>query len=231
MPVNIHSWQWLWLSHAAYEKAGVPLPTNWDEFVASAPALEAAGIIPLAMGQQPWQSAGAFGVMSVAIAGADIWSQVNIDKNAEVAAGPEMLKVFEAAVNARAMAANSNVQDWNQATNLVITGAAGGQIMGDWAQGEFQVAGQVAGVDYECLPGLGVNEIISTGGDAFYFPLIEDPEVKAAQLALASTLISRETQVAFNLATDRQGSFGKVDCHRSADSLCRDHRHRRLMRA
>ena len=219
VPVNIHSWQWLWLSHAAYEKAGVPLPTNWDEFVASAPALEAAGIIPLAMGQQPWQSSGAFGVMSVAIAGADIWSQVNIDKNAEVAAGPEMLKVFEAAVNARAMAANSNVQDWNQATNLVITGAAGGQIMGDWAQGEFQVAGQVAGVDYECLPGLGVNEIISTGGDAFYFPLIEDPEIKAAQLALASVLISRETQVAFNLAKGSLPIRGDIDLAAANDCM------------
>ena len=219
VPVNIHSWQWLWLSHAAYEKAGVPLPTNWDEFVASAPALEAAGIIPLAMGQQPWQSSGAFGVMSVAIAGADIWSQVNIDKNAEVAAGPEMLKVFEAAVNARAMAANSNVQDWNQATNLVITGAAGGQIMGDWAQGEFQVANQVAGVDYECLPGLGVNEIISTGGDAFYFPVIEDPEIKAAQLALASTLISRETQVAFNLAKGSLPIRGDIDLAAANDCM------------
>ena len=49
----------------------------------------------------------------------------------------------------------------------VITGQAGGQIMGDWAQGEFQVAGQVAGKDYTCLPGLGVNELISTDGDAF----------------------------------------------------------------
>jgi glucose/mannose transport system substrate-binding protein len=34
----------------------------------------------------------------------------------------------------------STVQDWNQATNLVITDQAAGQIMGDWAQGEFQVA-------------------------------------------------------------------------------------------
>ena len=52
---------------------------------------------------------------------------------------------------------STNVQDWNQATNLVITGKAGGQIMGDWAQGEFQVAGQVAGKDYTCLPGLGAQ--------------------------------------------------------------------------
>ena len=31
VPVNIHSQQWLWLSNAAFEKAGVPGPTNWDE--------------------------------------------------------------------------------------------------------------------------------------------------------------------------------------------------------
>ena len=72
VPVNIHSWQWIWLSHKAFADAGVPVPANWDEFVAAAPALEAAGKIPLAMGQQPWQSSGAFGVMQVAIAGLDI---------------------------------------------------------------------------------------------------------------------------------------------------------------
>ena len=68
-PVNIHSWQWLWLSHKAFADAGIDVPTNWDEFVAAAPALEAAGKIPLAMGQQPWQSTGAFNVMAIAIAG------------------------------------------------------------------------------------------------------------------------------------------------------------------
>ena len=85
-------------------------------------------------------------------------------------AGPEIAKVFKAADDARKMAAKSNVQNWNEATDLVITGQAGGQIMGDWAQGEFQVAGQIAGKDYTCLPGLGLNEVIATGGDAFYFP-------------------------------------------------------------
>ena len=37
VPVNIHSWQWLWLSNKAFEDAGVPVPTNWDEFVAAGP--------------------------------------------------------------------------------------------------------------------------------------------------------------------------------------------------
>ena len=39
VPVNIHSWQWLWLSNKAFDDAGVAVPTNWDEFVAAAPAL------------------------------------------------------------------------------------------------------------------------------------------------------------------------------------------------
>jgi glucose/mannose transport system substrate-binding protein len=200
VPVNIHSWQWLWLSHGAYEAAGVAVPTNWEEFVAAAPALEEAGIVPLAMGQQGWQQSGAFGVMAIALAGEEAWRAVHIDKNAEVASGPEYTRVFEAAVTARDMASGSNVQDWNQATNMVITGQAGGQIMGDWAQGEFQIAEQVAGEDYSCLPGLGETAILDTGGDAFYFPVNSDPEVTAAQLELASLLISPEVQVSFNLA-------------------------------
>ncbi len=218
-PVNIHSWQWIWLSHKAFADAGAEVPGNWDEFVASAPALEAAGKIPLAMGQQAWQSSGAFGVMTVAIAGQDAWLAVNADKNAEVAAGPEYAKVFEAAANARAMAANSNVQDWNQATNLVITGQAGAQIMGDWAQGEFQVANQVAGEDYTCLPGLGVNEVISTGGDAFYFPKQDDPEIEAAQKELAKLLLSPEVQVNFNLKKGSLPVRGDIDLSAANDCM------------
>jgi len=210
-PVNIHSWQWIWLGHKAFADAGVDVPSDWDEFVAAAPALEAAGKIPLAMGQQPWQSNGAFNVMMTAIGGEALRTKIFSDKDPDAVRGPEMTRLFEAAANARAMAAESNVQDWNQATNLVITGQAGGQIMGDWAQGEFQVAGQTAGEDYTCLPGLGVNEVISTGGDAFYFPVNDDPEITAAQKELAALLISPEVQVSFNLAKGSLPVRGDID--------------------
>ena len=218
-PVNIHSWQWIWLSHKAYADAGVDVPSNWDEFVASAPALRAAGKVPLAMGNQAWQASGAFGVIAIAVAGQDAWSAVNIDKNADVAGGAEYAKVFEAAANARAFRVGSNVQDWNQATNMVITGEAGAQIMGDWAQGEFQVAGQVAGKDYSCLPGLGVTEVISTGGDAFYFPKNDDADTEAAQKRLAALLVSPEVQVAFNLKKGSLPIRGDVDLAAANDCM------------
>ncbi|MGO4621946.1 ABC transporter substrate-binding protein [Ensifer sp. 2YAB10] len=218
-PVNIHSWQWLWLSNAAFKTAGVDVPKNWDEFVAAAPALEKAGIVPLAVGGQPWQAAGAFDVLMVAIAGKDTFQKVFGDKDEEVAAGPEIAKVFKAADDARRMSKGTNVQDWNQATNMVITGKAGGQIMGDWAQGEFALAGQKAGTDYTCLPGLGVNEIISTGGDAFYFPLLKDEEKSKAQEALASTLLDPKTQVAFNLKKGSLPVRGDVDLAAANDCM------------
>jgi len=218
-PVNIHSWQWLWLSNAAFEKAGVAVPKNWDEFVAAAPALEKAGIVPLAVGGQPWQAAGAFDVLMVAIAGKDTFYKVFKDRDAEVAGGPDIARVFKAADDARRMSKGTNVQDWNQATNMVITGKAGGQIMGDWAQGEFALAGQVAGKDYTCLPGLGVNDIISTSGDAFYFPLLKDEEKSKAQEVLASTLLAPATQVAFNLKKGSLPVRGDVDLAAANDCM------------
>ena len=219
VPVNIHSPQWLWLSHDAFEKAGLDVPNDWFEFVDAAPALRDAGVIPLAMGQQPWQTSLAFGAMQVAIAGTDMYIDVLTNKSAEAAASDEMAAVFEAYAAARSLSEGSNVQDWNQATNLVITGQAGGQIHGDWAQGEFQVAGQVAGEDYTCLPGLGVNEIIATGGDAFYFPKQDDPAIEAAQKELASLMISQEVQVAFNLKKGSLPIRGDVDLSAANDCM------------
>ncbi|WP_103332950.1 ABC transporter substrate-binding protein [Pseudotabrizicola formosa] len=218
-PVNIHSPEWLWLSNKAYADAGLPVPTNWTEFVESGPALEAAGKIPLALGNQAWQSNLAFNAITVAVAGLDVWKQVNVEKNMEVAAGPEMAAVFAAVGDARKLAAKSTVQDWNQATNLVLSGEAGGQIMGDWAQGEFSVAEKVAGTDYTCLPGLGLNAYLSTGGDAFYFPKNDDAEVEAAQKRLAALLVSPEVQVAFNLKKGSLPIRGDIDLAAANDCM------------
>ncbi|MDQ0453854.1 ABC transporter substrate-binding protein [Rhizobium paknamense] len=218
-PVNIHSWQWLWLSNEAFKKAGVDVPKNWNDFVAAAPALKKAGIQPLALGGQPWQASGLFDTLALSLGGKDLYMKVYKDKDADAAGGADMAKVFKAAADARDMAKGSNVQDWNQATNLVITGKAGGQIMGDWAQGEFQLAGQTAGKDYSCLPGLGLSDYITTGGDAFYFPLLKDKEKAKAQEVLASTIVSPKAQVAFNLKKGSLPIRGDVDLASANDCM------------
>ncbi|MDA9208285.1 ABC transporter substrate-binding protein [Octadecabacter sp.] len=218
-PLNIHSAQWMWLSHGAYENAGLEVPTNWNEFIATAGDLEAAGTLPLAMGQQGWQQSIAFGAIAIAVAGVDNWRAVNVDKDVDVAGGAPYAAVFEAAAAARTLASGSSVQDWNLATNMVITDQAGAQIMGDWAQGEFQVAGEVAGTDYSCLPGLGLAPVLDTGGDAFYFPVIDDAETQAAQLEMAAMLVSPEVQVDFNLAKGSLPVRGDIDLSAANDCM------------
>ena len=218
-PVNIHSWQWLWVSHSAFADAGVDVPSNWAEFAAASDALEGAGKIPLAMGQQGWQQSGAFNVMMASLLPSEIFLGVYGDKDTDIAGGADVATVFEAAAAARDMAAKSTVQNWNDATNLVITGQAGGQIMGDWAQGEFAVAGSVAGEDYSCLPGLGTNPRLSTGGDAFYFPVLDDAALAAAQAALAALLLKPATQVRVNLAKGSLPVRGDIDLSAANDCM------------
>ena len=66
VPVNIHSFQWMWLNRGVYESNGLAVPTNWEEFIASAPALKEKGVTPLAVGGENWQINGMAGVFTVA---------------------------------------------------------------------------------------------------------------------------------------------------------------------
>lgn len=217
-PLSIHSWEWLWLSHRTYREAGLPVPKNWHEFVASAPALRKAGKVPLAMGSQPWQSSAAFGVLTIALGGFELWTKVHVDKDPEAASGPEMAKVFEQVALARSLTKGSNVQLWNQATNMLVNGRAGGQIIGDWAQSEFWFNNLKPGKDYSCLVGLGLDDRISIIGDAFYFPKLDDPEKTKAQKELARLLVSRGVQKRFNLK--KGGLPIRADVDFSAADMC-----------
>lgn len=222
VPVNIHSFQWMWLNRGVFEDNGMAVPTNWNEFAAAAPKLREAGVIPLAVGGEPWQINGMAGVFTVALGGVDLYRKVNADKSAEAAASPEMTQVFEAIAAARDMVDDGYVgRAWNDAATMVITGKAGAQIMGDWAQGEFGVAGQTAGEEYDCLPGLGVHPVLDTGGDAFYFPKPADdnPDVVKAQLDLASLLVSKAVQVDFNLKKGSLPIRGDIDLSAANDCM------------
>lgn len=211
VPTNIHSQQWLWLSTAPFKKAGVDTPTDWNEFVAAAPALEAAGVVPMAFGPDGFQSYVAFNTIIASVGGPELYVSIYGDRDMDVIKGPKVASMFQAMDDFRSMAANSRVGGWNEATNLLIQGKAAGQIMGDWVQAEFAVAGLESGVDYECLPGLGLNAIVNTGGNAFYFPVLDDEEASAAQLELASVMMSKEAQVGFNLSKGSLPVRGDVD--------------------
>ncbi|MEZ5668289.1 MAG: ABC transporter substrate-binding protein [Alphaproteobacteria bacterium] len=202
VPVNVHSWQWGWASIPVWEQSGVAMPTNLDEFLAAAPKIQEAGFIPFAIGGENWQHTGALNVVILSTIGRDGYLRVYQDRDLDYARGPEVRRALEIW---REMTSyideGSGNRNWNDTTNLIITDRAALQIMGDWARGEFAIAGEVPGTDYECLAG-GPSEhpYLDTGGDIFLFPKQDDPEVEAAQLRMASMMISPRVQALFNTA-------------------------------
>ena len=218
VPVNLHSAQWMWTNRKVFTDNGMEPPKNFTELVADAPKLKAKGIQPLSL-SEGWPVGLLIGDMIVAVAGVDNYVKVYKDRDLALAAGPEFGKVFAAVDAARQMVDRKQVtKQWNEAVALVVTGKAAANIMGDWAGGEFQVAKMTPGKDYDCLPGLGVTPVLNTGGDVFYFPVVKDPALKAAQLKMASTLIKPDVQIAFNL---KKGSLPmRADVDLSAANDC-----------
>lgn len=202
LPINIHSWDWLWLSTKAYETIGQPVPTDWNEYVASWPALEEAGILPFGLATG-WPFSGIPGVLMAAIGGSDLLIAVNRDKDAEAVRSPEFREVAEALDDLRSVISpDTLVPTFGDVGNQLLEGTAAGNIHGDWLQGDLQVAGGVPGEDYECLPALGLGTQLSGGGDSFYFPVLPegtDQAVIDAQTELAKILVSPEGQLNFNL--------------------------------
>jgi glucose/mannose transport system substrate-binding protein len=218
VPVNLHSAQWMWTNRKVFKDAGIEPPKNWNDLIAAAPKLQEKGIQPLSLAQG-WPVGVLMNDLLVALGGLDNFVKVYKDRDLTIAAGPEFAKVFEAADAARKFApADKMVPQWNEAVGLVISGKAAANVMGDWAGGEFQVANMKAGEDYDCLPGLGIEPVLNTGGDVFYFPNNKDPEVTKAQLAMASMMVTKEVQVAFNL---KKGSLPmRADVDLSAANDC-----------
>ncbi len=219
VPVNLHSAQWMWTNRKVYMDAGLEPPKNWDEFVATAPKLMEKGIQPLALAQG-WAVGLMIDVLTVAAVGTENYTKVYKDRDLTVAAGPEFAKAFAAVDAARKFAtADKMVPQWNEAVAQVISGKAGANIMGDWAGGEFAVANLKAGTDYDCLPGLGLTPVLQTGGDVFYFPKNADPAVEKAQREMASMMISKEVQVAFNLKKGSLPMRADVDLAAANDCM------------
>lgn len=225
VPVNIHSWHWLWLSDAAYKKAGIPVPKDWNEYVASFAKVRAAGVIPFGLAAG-WPINGVPGVLLADVGGPELYMKVNKDHDAEAVRSPQFRKVAEAWAAVRDVIDPAEVvPQFADVANQLIKGEAAGNIHGDWIQAEFATAGAKPGTDYECLPGLGLSNRIEGGGDAFYFPKLPagtDPEVLKAQVTLAKLLVSPEAQLAFNM---KKGSMpirtdidlsGANDCMKKA---------------
>lgn len=200
VPVNVHRVNWLWANPEIFNKAGVQIPTNWDDFIAVADKIRAAGYIPLAHGGQAWQDATLFEAVLLGIGGADFYRKAFVEHDQQALTSPTMVKVFDTFKQLYAyIDPDAAGRDWNIATAMVINGKAAMQVMGDWAKGEFAAAGKQPGKDFICTAAPGTQNAFTFNVDSFAMFEVKESGDQQAQADLARLIMEPEFQEIFNL--------------------------------
>ncbi|WP_127145557.1 ABC transporter substrate-binding protein [Pelagibacterium montanilacus] len=196
-PVNVHSTNWMWINNDALEAAGGEIPETWEDLIAMLDNFREQGITPIGHGGQDWQDATIFDAVVLSM-GTDFYQQTMIDLDLEALRSETMVDVFDRMEILRGYVDdNFSGRDWNLASAMVINGEAGVQFMGDWAKGEFLNAGLEPGVDFQCARYPGTQGAVTFNADQFAMFSVAEEQVPA-QLAMASSIMSPEFQVAFN---------------------------------
>ena len=124
VPVNIHGENWFWSNSKVFADAGIEPPTSYQELIEAGPALRDAGVIPLALGGQPWQERLTFLSILLAEGGPDVYLSVLGENDTEAAARSDgFRKAAETFAALRELVdEGSPGRNWNDATSMVITG-------------------------------------------------------------------------------------------------------------
>ncbi len=133
---NIHRSNVMWYVPANLEQWGVTVPANWDEFLTTTcPTLQAAGVTPLAVGEN-WTQQHLWESVALGELGADgyrgLWN------GATKWTSPEVVGVFDTFGKILDCTNDDrNALTWQDASKMVVDGGAAFNIMGDWAAGYF----------------------------------------------------------------------------------------------
>jgi glucose/mannose transport system substrate-binding protein len=195
VPVNIHRANVLWYNPTILADNGIAaVPENLEEWFAAMDTLQAAGVQPLAMGEQ-WTAMHLFETVMLASLGTDAYNAIWVEgadwSTAEVKAGLEAFKKVLTYVNSDAASLT-----WQDAAQLVVNGDAAFNVMGDWAEGYFRELGKTPETDYGWAPVPGTAGSFQFLSDSFVLP-VGAPH-RDASIAWLTVAGSKEGQDAFN---------------------------------
>jgi len=206
VPVNIHRANVLWYNPTILADNGIDVPTSIDEWFAAMDTLQAAGVTPLALGEQ-WTQMHLFETILLGSLGSDgydgLWTG---ETDWGGAAVTEALDNFVLALSYTN--SDSASLTWQDAAQLVVNGDAAFNVMGDWAEGYFRELGMVPMDDYGWAPVPGTNGVFQFLSDSF--TLAVDAPHPAGAEAWLIVAGSKEGQEAFNPV---KGSIcARTDC-------------------
>ena len=195
VPVNIHRANVLWYNPAVLKKAGIAAaPKTWGEFISALQKAKAAGVTPLALGEQ-WTQKHLFESVLLASLGpakyAQLWTTPSAWSGAGVKQAVSRFKTVLTYTNTDAASLT-----WQDAAKMVVDGKAAFNIMGDWANGYFTELKKKPNVHYGWAATPGTGGVYQWLSDSFTLP--KGAPNRAAAVKWLKLLGSKAAQDAFN---------------------------------
>jgi glucose/mannose transport system substrate-binding protein len=196
VPVNIHRSNVLWYNKQVFADNGLEAPATFDDFFAVADTLQAAGVTPLALGDNGiWAATHLFETVLLGTMGHEMYNGLwtgETDWN-----GPGVQEALETFARMMEYVNEDHAAlSWDQAAQLVADGDAAMTIMGDWAEGYFKSIGQTPDQEFGWAPSPGTNGIFIMLSDSFGLP--QGAPHRDNAVAWLELCGSKEGQDAFN---------------------------------
>ena len=140
-----------------------------------------------------------FETIVLGVGGADFYTKALVDLDEKALASDTIKKSFDILRMVKSFTdKNAPGRDWNLATSMVYKGEAAMLFMGDWAKGEFKVAGKKVGIDYVALDTPQTSGSYIYNIDSFVMFDQKDAKKAVAQKKLAQLILDKSFQVTFN---------------------------------
>jgi glucose/mannose transport system substrate-binding protein len=194
VPVNIHRANVLWYNPGILAANNISVPTSLAEWFTAMDTLQAAGVLPLALGEQ-WTVMHLMETVLLASLGADAYNGLwDGSTDWGSAAVTQALNDFVKVLSYTN--ADSASLSWQDAAQLVVNGNAAFNVMGDWAEGYFRELGKAPETDYGWAPVPGTGGNFQFLSDSFVLP--NDAPHRDAAINWLIICGSKEGQDAFN---------------------------------
>lgn len=196
VPVNIHRSNVLWYNKAVFESNGLNPPNTMEDFFAVAEKLAAAGVTPLALGDNGiWAATHLFeDVMAGSMTPAEyrgLWDGNTKWDGPQAKNGMNNFVKMLNYVNSDHAALS-----WDGAAQYVLDGKAAMTIMGDWVEGFYLAKGVKPNTKYGWAPSPGTNGVFVMLSDSFGLP--KGAPHRDAAVKWLTLCASKEGQDAFN---------------------------------
>jgi glucose/mannose transport system substrate-binding protein len=196
--LGLHRGNVLWYNKKVLKKHGIEVgdTLSFEQFFSAAQKLQAAGLVPLAMGDAgPWATAELFENTLLGVLGPQGWQELFggkmefNDPRVKLAA-----RIYSRMLDCQN--ANHSALSWDQAVRAVIQGKAAFTAMGDWTYGELAKAGLKENQDFGWVSSPGTEGAFLRVTDGF--TLAKGAPHLGEAVAWLEMVGSKEGQEAFN---------------------------------